>query len=361
MERQQQDSMSGPHQQGQGQSPPAVSPSGTRAGLSPNPADIKGRTPKLGHQRLPGSPMPDSVMQQQRGSPAPNINLPDLSLAPPGGLPFYQPLPENRMPPPTLHPGANFNGQQPTPQQVEAIRNAQMNGQRRGVPPQRGMPQQRVQDEMALRRKEAMRIFLKDNQRSGPPQPEIPQQMMQDQMIAHPAPARGQEYDESRVTSIQELVELNHARQVEAMRNGQKIGQWHDGIPQPETPQQIIQDQMPAHTVRVTRPAHKRSQAPSNQELLERNRAPPTPNQTSDTAPRKKGTKGKKVQLRAPHSSLSSVNTDSRSPQKATEATPVRRNDALSRPFPGTTPAGTTSDYDHDSWPCRRDMVSSHV
>jgi hypothetical protein len=84
-----------------------------------------------------------------------------------------------------------------------------------------------------------------------------------------------------------------------------------------------------------------------------------TPNQTNETAPRKKDTKGKKVQLRAPHSSPSSVNTDSRSPQKATSATPARRNAASSRPFPGTIPAGTPNTYDPDSWPCRRDMASS--
>jgi hypothetical protein len=116
--------------------------------------------------------------------------------------------------------------QQPIPQQVEAMRNAQMNGQRRG-PPQLGRPQQ----------------------------------MMQDWVLAQPAAARWQEYEDSQVLSIQKTLERNHA--------------------------------------------------------------PPPPNQTSETAPRKKGTKGKKVQLCAPHSSLSSVNTISRSPQKATEATPV--------------------------------------
>ncbi|OSS53096.1 hypothetical protein B5807_02182 [Epicoccum nigrum] len=145
MARQEQDNISGPHQQGQGQFPPAMSPSGTRAGPSPNPADMKGRTPKLGQQGLPGSPMPEGVMQQQRASPAPNMNFPDPNLAPPGMPPqFYPQMPNNpMMRPPSSHPGANFNGQQQmTPQQVEAIRNGQMNGQWRGGPPQPGMPQQ---------------------------------------------------------------------------------------------------------------------------------------------------------------------------------------------------------------------------
>lgn len=145
MARQEQDNISGPHQQGQGQFPPAMSPSGTRAGPSPNPADMKGRTPKLGQQGLPGSPMPEGVMQQQRASPAPNMNFPDPNLAPPGMPPqFYPQMPNNpMMRPPSSHPGANFNGQQQmTPQQMEAMRNSQMNGQWRGGPPQPGMPQQ---------------------------------------------------------------------------------------------------------------------------------------------------------------------------------------------------------------------------
>lgn len=145
MARQEQDNMSGPHQQGAvgGQFPPAMSPSGSRAGPSPNPTDMKGRTPKLGQQGLPGSPMPEGVMQQQRGSPAPNMNFPDPSLAPPGMPPqFYPQMPNNpMMRPPSSHPGANFNGQQMSQQQMEAMRNSQMNGQWRG-PPQPGMPQQ---------------------------------------------------------------------------------------------------------------------------------------------------------------------------------------------------------------------------
>jgi hypothetical protein len=280
---QEQDSISGPHQQGQGQFPPAVSPFGTRSGLSPNPKETKSRKPKLGHQEQPGSPMPDSIMQQQRGSPAPNMNFTDPILAPPGALPFYQHLPPDMKPPPISYPIANFGGQQPTPQQVEAMRNGQKNGQRRGVPPQPGMSLQMMQ-EMLLQRKEMAREV---------------NPMMQHQTPAHPAPAR--------------------------------------------------------------RRGHNRSHGPSNQALPKPNPAPPTPDQTSETAPRNKGTKGKKVHLRAPPSSPSSADADPRSPQKATPATPARQNAASSRPFPGTIPAGTTSNYDPDSWPCRRDMASSHV
>ena len=146
MARQEQYNMSGPHQQGAvgGQFPPAMSPSGSRAGPSPNPADMKGRTPKLGQQGLPGSPMPEGVMQQQRGSPASNMNFPDPSLAPPGMPPqFYPQMPNNpMMRPPSSHPGPNFSGQSISPQQIEAMRNGQMNGQWRGGPQQPGMPPQ---------------------------------------------------------------------------------------------------------------------------------------------------------------------------------------------------------------------------
>jgi hypothetical protein len=146
MARQEQDNI-GPHQGAVGGPgfPPAMSPQGSRAGPSPNPADqMKRGTPKLGQQGLPGSPMPEGVMQQ-RGSPAPNMNFPDPNLAPPGALPFYQQMPQNAMMrPPSSHPGPNFNGgQQLTPQQMEAMRNSQMNGQMNGGawrgPPQPGM------------------------------------------------------------------------------------------------------------------------------------------------------------------------------------------------------------------------------
>ncbi|KAF2853592.1 hypothetical protein T440DRAFT_311054 [Plenodomus tracheiphilus IPT5] len=131
MARQEQDNMSGPHQQGGVGAPgfaTAMSPQGSRAGPSPNPTDMKRGTPKLGQQVLPGSPMPDGMMQPQRGSPAPNMNF-DPNQVPPGMPPQYysqQQMPQNLRPPPSSHPGANFNAQQLTPQQVEAMRAGQM-------------------------------------------------------------------------------------------------------------------------------------------------------------------------------------------------------------------------------------------
>ncbi|KAL6708847.1 hypothetical protein ACN47E_002254 [Coniothyrium glycines] len=145
MARQEQDNMSGPHQQGAVGAPgfaTAMSPQGSRPGPSPNPADqIKRGTPKLGPQGLPGSPMPEGGMQQ-RGSPAP-MGF-DPNLAPPGMPPqFYQQMPPNpMMRPPSSHPGPNFGNQQLTPEQMQAMqRNGaqQMpNGAWRG-PPQPGM------------------------------------------------------------------------------------------------------------------------------------------------------------------------------------------------------------------------------
>ncbi|KAI8933705.1 hypothetical protein NX059_009422 [Plenodomus lindquistii] len=145
MARQEQDNMSGPHQQGGAPGfATAMSPQGSRAGPSPNPTDMKRGTPKLGQQVLPGSPMPDGVMQPQRGSPAPNMNF-DPNQVPPGMPPQYYPqqqMAQNPMmrPPPSSHPGANFNNQQLTAQQVEAMRAGQMqNTAWRGGPPQPGM------------------------------------------------------------------------------------------------------------------------------------------------------------------------------------------------------------------------------
>ncbi|RYO19142.1 hypothetical protein AA0111_g10519 [Alternaria arborescens] len=152
MARQEQDNQSGHPQQGVIGAPgfgAAMSPQGSRAGgPSPNPADqMKRGTPKLGQQNLPGSPMPEGIMGQQRGSPAPNMNF-DPTLAPPGMPPqFY---PQNMGPgpngnpmmrPPSSHPngGPQFNGQPTTQEQMQAMRNGQMaqNGWRGG--PQPGM------------------------------------------------------------------------------------------------------------------------------------------------------------------------------------------------------------------------------
>jgi hypothetical protein len=146
MARQEQDNMSGPqHQGGVGAPgfPAAMSPQGNRPGPSPNPQDqMKRGTPKMG--QMPGSPLPEGAMQPQRGSPAPNMQQFDPNLAPPGMPPqFYQQMPHQSpmMRPPSSHPGANFNGQQMTPQQMEAVRNGQMqqNGAWRNGPQQPGM------------------------------------------------------------------------------------------------------------------------------------------------------------------------------------------------------------------------------
>ncbi|KAF2493984.1 hypothetical protein BU16DRAFT_540518 [Lophium mytilinum] len=128
MARQEQDNMAqGPH----GQPPvnaqgfaPSMSPSGSRAGPSPNPNDqMRKQTPKMGPQGLPGSPMA-ADMQQNRNSPGPNGF--DPSQMPPGMPPqYYQQMPNNAMMrPPSSHP--QFNGQF-TPQQMETI---QRNGGR---------------------------------------------------------------------------------------------------------------------------------------------------------------------------------------------------------------------------------------
>jgi hypothetical protein len=80
MARQEQDNIN--HVPPQGSAPggqiafaPAMSPSGSRAGPSPNPNDQMKRgvagTPKMGEGVMPGSPMPG--MQQNRGSPAPGF------------------------------------------------------------------------------------------------------------------------------------------------------------------------------------------------------------------------------------------------------------------------------------------------
>lgn len=79
MARQEQDSMSngpgGPAQPGQpGAFAPAMSPQGSRAGLSPNPSEqMKRGTPKMSQGVVP-SPTPEAVMGQGRVSPAPGFD-----------------------------------------------------------------------------------------------------------------------------------------------------------------------------------------------------------------------------------------------------------------------------------------------
>jgi hypothetical protein len=157
MARQEQDNtMSGPHAQGGPGFTASMSPQGSRAGPSPNPADqMKKGTPRMGQQGLPGSPMPDGAMQQQRNSPAPAMPGagfdPNGANMPPGmqsqyGFPGQMPQGPMMQRPPSSHPG-NFAGQQLTAQHVDAMqRNGALpNGVWRGPQGQPGMmphPQQ---------------------------------------------------------------------------------------------------------------------------------------------------------------------------------------------------------------------------
>ncbi|KAI9848293.1 MAG: hypothetical protein M1837_000557 [Sclerophora amabilis] len=141
MARQEQDSLSGRGDQlGPGGQPgfQGMSPQGSRSGPSPNPQDqMKRGTPKMNQPGLPGSPMPDGNMPQNRSSPAAmgfaGGQMPaDMT---PG---LYQHMTQmkenmvgvpngNMMRPPSSHP-PGFNGQPISQQQVEALRQQQMAG-----------------------------------------------------------------------------------------------------------------------------------------------------------------------------------------------------------------------------------------
>ncbi|KAF2677587.1 hypothetical protein K458DRAFT_395859 [Lentithecium fluviatile CBS 122367] len=150
MARQEQDNITAPHAQGGPGFPASMSPQGSRAGPSPNPADqMKKGTPRMGPQGLPGSPMPEGAMHQQRNSPAPAMPGagfdPNGANIPPGMHPQYGfpgQMPQGPMMgrPPSSHPG-NFAGGQMNPQQMEAMqRNGAMpNGVWRGPQVQPGM------------------------------------------------------------------------------------------------------------------------------------------------------------------------------------------------------------------------------
>ncbi|EKG18169.1 cAMP-dependent protein kinase pathway protein [Macrophomina phaseolina MS6] len=189
MARQEQDNItqhpaSGPV--GQPGFPPAMSPQGSRAGPSPNPSDqMKRGTPKLNQAGLPGSPMPDGSMPQNRNSPLPNGF--DPNQMPPGMPPqFYQGQmgANGMMRPPSSHPG--FQGQM-TQQQMEMIAR---NGGRmpNGMWPQGG-PQMMQQGQQQQGPPQAQGM-----QQGQPQQPPMgtPQQRNQ-QMPPPPAPAPGNE------------------------------------------------------------------------------------------------------------------------------------------------------------------------
>ncbi|KAJ9657753.1 hypothetical protein H2201_008066 [Coniosporium apollinis] len=118
MARQEQDSLThgppGPAPMGQPGFAPAMSPQGSRAGPSPNPNEMKRGTPKMGQTGLPGSPMPDGSMPQNRSSPIGNFNPGSI---PPGMAPqqyFAQLQQQSNM----MRPPPAFNGQGLTPEQM---------------------------------------------------------------------------------------------------------------------------------------------------------------------------------------------------------------------------------------------------
>lgn len=136
MARQEQETPRGPDGQPPGMpgfvGAPGMSPSGSRSGRSPGPNDqVKRGTPKMGEVGLPGSPMPDGSMPQNRGSPASSMSLgttmqgdmyPMKNMN--EGMAVMAQNGNMMRQPPSSHP--NFNGQF-TPQQMAEM-------QRRGMP-----------------------------------------------------------------------------------------------------------------------------------------------------------------------------------------------------------------------------------
>ncbi|KAI9797209.1 MAG: hypothetical protein M1833_005618 [Piccolia ochrophora] len=134
MARQEQDGHGRPDQPVPGQPgfQQGMSPSGSRSGPSPNPQDQmkRGTPPKMVQSGMPGSPLPDGSMPQQRGSPA-GMGFPP-GMQPQMGPQFLQELNDMNknmvggapngalMRPPSSHPGG-FNGPM-NQQQVEMAR-----------------------------------------------------------------------------------------------------------------------------------------------------------------------------------------------------------------------------------------------
>jgi len=247
MARQEQDNQSGHPQQGVMGGPgfgAAMSPQGSRAGgPSPNPSDqMKRGTPKLGQQALPGSPMPEGVMGQQRGSPAPNLNF-DPALAPPGMPPqFYPQMPQNNpmgMRPPSSHPQPpNFNGQQITPAQMEAMRNGQMQQQNGGV--WRGAPQPGM---------------MQGGQQMGGPMGQNPQQR---QMPPPPAPTNEQPRPEPSPSVSNQA---------------------------PPTPSQTNKANPKKKPTKETKPANKKGANTGSTPATTNGEEPPTPTSSTPVAP----------------------------------------------------------------------------
>ena len=156
-----------------------MSPSGSRSGPSPGPNDqVKRGTPKMGQVGLPGSPMPDGNMPQNRGSPASSMNLgpnmqgevfpmknmnEGMAVMPPNGNMMRQP--------PSSHPGYTgpFN-----PQMQEM--------QRRGMPNGGNWPQG-AQGPMPM-----MPQQQQQQQQQPPPPPPQQHQPQQQQQQQQPMP-----------------------------------------------------------------------------------------------------------------------------------------------------------------------------
>jgi hypothetical protein len=126
---------------------PAMSPSGSRAGPSPNPNDQMKRvagTPKMGQGVIPGSPMPE---MQNRGSPAPGFEAPVPQGVRSGQ--FFNngmggnPAMMGGQQPPSSHPGGfnNMQMQNMNPQVMEQMRMASGGRFPNGQPFQQQPPQ----------------------------------------------------------------------------------------------------------------------------------------------------------------------------------------------------------------------------
>ncbi|KAK7544942.1 uncharacterized protein J3D65DRAFT_44490 [Phyllosticta citribraziliensis] len=196
MARQEQDNITqhpGQGPVGQPGFPPAMSPQGSRAGPSPNPNEqMKRGTPKLGQAGLPGSPMPDGTMPQNRSSPMPNGF--EQGQMPPGMPPQFYPQQmgaNGMMRPPSSHPGF-APGQQMTPQQMEIFQRSggRMPGGMWQGPPQ--MMQQAQQPGQPGQQQQPQPGAGPQPNQHQPPPMGTPQQRSQ-QMPPPPAPAQGAE------------------------------------------------------------------------------------------------------------------------------------------------------------------------
>lgn len=147
MARQEQDNMTngpgGPAPPGQpGAFAPAMSPSGSRAGLSPNSSEqMKRGTPKMSQGVVP-SPTPDGAMGQGRASPAPgfdpsqmNPNMPQNMFPQMNKIAMMGPNGQ-MIQPPSSHP----MGGQMTQQQMEMFARANGGRMPNGFMPQPGPP-----------------------------------------------------------------------------------------------------------------------------------------------------------------------------------------------------------------------------